>query len=69
MTPEIAAQMISSIAGCEKTITGMENKYSRLTGGCIFLQIVVSRAGLEPATHWLKGRLSESHPVTALKIY
>ena len=30
-----------------------------LYGGCIFLQIVVSRAGLEPATHWLKASSSQ----------
>ncbi len=27
------------------------NEYSRLTGGGNFLEIVVSRAGLKPATH------------------
>jgi hypothetical protein len=30
---------------------------------------VVSRAGLEPATHWLKEQLSGFHPITTLTIY
>jgi len=43
--------------------------FTQRTGVSLVFPLVVSRAGLEPATHWLKERVSRFHPVTALTIY